>query len=167
MRRGRKTRTRRSVISFAEGRFVALLGVFLGLGYSQISSGPQARDAAWDGSTAQAAVFGLCDDGGGADCVIDGDTFRFGGEKIRIADIDTPETHPPRCDHEARLGTRATYRTQALLNAGPFVLEPVDRDEDRYGRKLRVVKRDGESLGETLISEGLARPWEVARRPWC
>jgi len=23
--------------------------------------------------------FGLCDDGGGTDCVIDGDTFRFAG----------------------------------------------------------------------------------------
>jgi hypothetical protein len=27
--------------------------------------------------------------------------------------------------------------------------------------------RDGQSLGLTLVSEGLAREWDGARRPWC
>ena len=31
-------------------------------------------------------------------CVIDGDTFYLrAASSIRIADIDAPETHPPRC----------------------------------------------------------------------
>lgn len=30
------------------------------------------------------------------------------------------------------------------------------RDEDRYGRKLRVLVRNGRSLGDILVSEGLA-----------
>jgi endonuclease YncB( thermonuclease family) len=38
--------------------------------------------------------------------VIDGDTIRYGGAKIRLEDIDTPETHEPRCASEAALGRR-------------------------------------------------------------
>ena len=37
------------------------------------------------------ARFGFCPSGGGTDCVVDGDTLWFAGEKYRIADIDTPE----------------------------------------------------------------------------
>ncbi|WP_260599705.1 thermonuclease family protein [Sphingomonas endolithica] len=111
--------------------------------------------------------FGLCFTGGGQNCVVDGDTFWMAGEKIRIADIDTPETHPSRCALEADLGGKATLRLQALLNAGPVTLASADRDTDRYGRKLRIVERGGESLGDTLVAEGLARPWAGRRRPWC
>lgn len=99
--------------------------------------------------------------------VIDGDTFRYAGETIRIADIDTPETHPPRFAEEAALGARATRRLEALLAQGPFELHPADRDEDRYGRKLRVVVRDGQSLGGVLVAEGLGREWTGRRMPWC
>ena len=115
----------------------------------------------------RAVRFGLCHSGGGADCVVDGDTFWMAGEKIRIADIDTPETHPPRCAEEARLGAAATARLHALLNAGPVTLESIDRDTDRYGRKLRVVTRGGKSLGGVLVDEGLARWYGGGRRSWC
>lgn len=54
-----------------------------------------------------------------------------------------------------------------LLNAGGFSLGPVDRDEDRYGRKLRIVTRQGESLGMTLVDEGLAERWGGRRGNWC
>jgi len=101
-------------------------------------------------------------------CVIDGDTFHLRGESIRIADIDAPETHPPRCSHEAMLGAEATDRLRALLSAGPFEMRRVgSRDEDRYGRKLRTVLRDGRSLRDTLVAEGLAREWGGRREPWC
>ena len=89
------------------------------------------------------------------------------GQKIRIADIDTPETHPPRCAEEAALGARATQRLQALLNAGPVTLETIERDTDKYDRALRIVTRNGQSLGATLVAEGLARPWGGSRRSWC
>jgi micrococcal nuclease len=114
-----------------------------------------------------AARFAFCHSGGGTNCVVDGDTFWMHGNKYRIADIDTPETHPPRCEAEAVLGKRATDRLQALLNDGPFTLEKADRDTDRYGRRLRVVTRDGESIGGMLVAEGLARPWGGHRDPWC
>ncbi|WP_244917207.1 thermonuclease family protein [Sphingobium xenophagum] len=116
---------------------------------------------------ALSAQFGFCHSGGGVNCVVDGDTFWFGGEKYRIADIDTPETHGPRCAAEGALGARATERLQALMNAGAFSLESGDRDTDRYGRSLRVVTRGGESIGGMLVAEGLAREWDGARHGWC
>nr|WP_237438267.1 thermonuclease family protein [Alteraurantiacibacter buctensis] len=101
-------------------------------------------------------------------CVVDGDTFWLEGVKIRIADIDTPEISEPRCDAEYALGIRARDRLRDLLNEGPFALEPVGtRDEDQYGRKLRVVIREGNSLGDRLVAEGPARTWTGRREPWC
>lgn len=128
-------------------------------------SAPLTRDA--PATDTLSARFGFCHSGGGTNCVVDGDTFWFRGEKYRIADIDTPETHGPRCAAEAALGARATERLQALLNAGPFSLEVGDRDTDRYGRALRIVTRSDESLGALLVAEGLARSWDGGRHPWC
>ena len=113
------------------------------------------------------ASFGLCFRGGGWNCVVDGDTVWFEGRKVRIADIDAPETHPPRCASEAEKGVAATRRLQALLNAGPFTLAQIDRDHDIYGRELRIISRGQRSLGDVLVSEGLARPYGHGRRPWC
>jgi micrococcal nuclease len=111
--------------------------------------------------------FTICHTGGGVNCVVDGDTAWIDGEKVRIADIDAPETHPPRCASEAELGSKATRRLAELLNAGGFEMSSADRDADRYGRKLRILVRDGRSLGDQLVSEGLARPWGGHRQPWC
>jgi micrococcal nuclease len=115
----------------------------------------------------ETAAFGICKSGGGTNCVVDGDTIWYRGSKIRIADIDTPETHQPRCAAEAALGAAATQRLHQLVNAGPFTLQSINRDEDRYGRKLRILTRGGESLGDVLVEEGLARYYEGGRRSWC
>jgi endonuclease YncB( thermonuclease family) len=114
-----------------------------------------------------AASFSYCAGGIRRNCVVDGDTFWFRGEKIRIADIDAPELSPPRCLHEAQLGEAAKRRLLRLLNEGPFSLSTGVRDADPYGRKLRTVSRHGTSLGDVLVGEGLARPWTGSRRSWC
>jgi endonuclease YncB( thermonuclease family) len=112
--------------------------------------------------------FALCAGAQRQNCVIDGDTLRYGGIKIRLADIDAPEIFSPKCASEAARGQRATQRLLELMNAGPFqVVRSGGRDEDRYGRKLRVIERAGRSVGATLVAEGLARPWDGARRSWC
>lgn len=115
------------------------------------------------------ALFPVCAGPSRVTCVVDGDTIWLKGTKIRIADIDTPEVSRPGCPREAALGRRATERLRQLLNAGPFTLLPAPdgRMEDRYGRALRVVHRDGESLGRVLVREGLAAPWGGPRREWC
>jgi endonuclease YncB( thermonuclease family) len=154
---------------------VGLGGVFAGLAFTLWTGAPggpspsaaRAEPVAAIAADRVSATFGLCHTGGGTNCVVDGDTFWIDGEKIRIADIDAPETHPPRCAEEARLGSAATARLRELLNAGPMTLAVGDRDTDRYGRKLRIVTRGGASLGEKLVAEGLARRWGGRREPWC
>ncbi|WP_405049121.1 MULTISPECIES: thermonuclease family protein [unclassified Rhizobium] len=113
------------------------------------------------------APFAFCGDSRRTNCVVDGDTFWFEGQKIRIADIDTPELSPPRCEAERVKGEAAKFRLLALLNAGKFSLSAGIRDEDKYGRKLRTVSRAGKSLGGALVQEGLARSWDGARHGWC
>lgn len=112
--------------------------------------------------------FDYCGNGASLNCVIDGDTIRYGGFKIRLADIDAPELFSPKCASELNRARQATQRLNALLNQGPVqILAIGGRDEDRYGRKLRVIERNGRSLGGVLVAEGLARPWDGARRSWC
>jgi endonuclease YncB( thermonuclease family) len=160
---------RASVISaFVSALIVALaagLYPFRGEVLARFTGGGE-KTAAQGGDALQAS-FSLCGGATRFNCVVDGDTFWFRGEKIRIADIDAPEISPPRCAREAELGEAAKLQLLALLNDGRFTLERGWRDEDRYGRKLRTVKRDGHSLGERLVAEGLARRWDGARRPWC
>ena len=113
------------------------------------------------------ALFTRCEGSGRVTCVVDGDTIWYRGTKIRIADINTPEISRPACPREAALGERATLRLTALLNTGGFTLKRKGRDEDRYGRKLRVVTRGGRSLGAVLVAEGLAERWQGRRSSWC
>lgn len=113
--------------------------------------------------TAQPAME-LCGAGQRHSCVVDGDTIWLEGEKIRIADIDTPEIGEPACQAEYRLGMRATHRLRDLLNEGPWSVEPIgSRDSDRFGRSLRVLTRNGRSIGDRLVEEGLARTWNGRR----
>lgn len=113
------------------------------------------------------AHFARCEGSGRVTCVVDGDTIWYQGTKIRLADINAPEISHPGCRFEAELGERATRRLTALLNEGPFSLRREGRDSDRYGRKLRVVMRDGQSLGAELVREGLAEKWHGRRSDWC
>jgi micrococcal nuclease len=113
------------------------------------------------------AAFTLCTSAPRITCVVDGDTFWLEGEKVRLADINAPETSHPGCPREAELGHKAKLRLVALLNQGRIELVSGARDRDRYGRLLREVRRGGRSLGDTLIAEGLAEPWRGRRSDWC
>ena len=90
---------------------------------------------------ALAAAFALCTAGPRTTCVVDGDTFWLNGEKVRIADINAPETHEAGCAEERALGQQAARRLVALLN--------------------------GRSLSAALVAEGLAEPWRGRRSDWC
>ncbi len=117
--------------------------------------------------TLTTVLFALCAPGPRTTCVVDGDTFWLGGEKVRIADINAPETQRARCAAEQALGKAATRRLIVLLNAGPFILQAGGRERDRYGRLLRTVEHGGRSLGAELVAEGLAEPWRGRRSDWC
>ena len=154
---------RRTGWSAAEVRLAALSGVLLGLVMMSLPSGPRPAISVTDG--VETVVLETVDIANVR--VVDGDTFDHLGVRIRIADIDTPEVDG-RCQSETRLAARATERMRQLLRSGPFELHPIaGRDEDQYGRKLRIVTRDGSSLGDQLVEEGLARTWSGRREPWC
>lgn len=112
-------------------------------------------------------AFSYCKWGGGTNCVVDGDTFWIGGQKVRIADIDAPETHDYRCRSELELGERAARQLQALLNSGAVTMTSIDRNRDKYGRLLRNVAVNGRDVGQALVDAQVARPWGGHRRPWC
>lgn len=142
----------------AGGLLVGILGGLFGIYWPFGSASAEAR------TTHSFAVCGMVR----RTCVVDGDTIWLEGVKIRIADIDTPEISQPKCDYEYDLGIKARDRLVVLLNQGEFSSVPIgNRDEDQYGRKLRVLMRDGRSIGDQLVAEGLARTWSGRREPWC
>lgn len=102
--------------------------------------------------------------------IIDGDTLEDMGADItyRLVNIDTPETGSrARCTAERNLGNRATQAARALISqARRLEFRPTGRT-DRYGRTIAYVVVDGRDMGETLIADGLARPWRGRREPWC
>ncbi len=132
---------------------------------------PAARDAVEQGSPGERievrANFGACHEGGGSNCVVDGDTVWIAGAKVRIAGIDAPETHEPKCAMEAELGRRSAERLRVLLSSGALVARPADRDRDPNGRLLRHIAVDGRDVGEVLIAQGLARAYRGGKRGWC
>ena len=98
--------------------------------------------------------------------VIDGDTFSMGGQRIRVAGIDAPETHPPRCMEESRLGLAATQKLEQLLGSGTVTMSGAGHDQ--YGRELRSVQVNGQDVGAAMISAGLARSYDGKKRQgWC
>lgn len=98
--------------------------------------------------------------------VTDGDTFRIADERIRIANIDTPEMPGrARCEDEAQRALAAKARLSELLAAGPVVLER--EGVDRYGRTLATVRVNGADVGEQLIREGEAQRWMGHKATWC
>lgn len=113
------------------------------------------------------AGFGLCHEGGGTNCVVDGDTLWIAGQKLRIAGIDAPETHEPGCPAEAALGKAAAEKLRKLLNSGTVTTSAIDRDKDSNGRLLRNVAVDGKDVGAALIAAGLARRYRGAKKAWC
>lgn len=112
--------------------------------------------------------FTPCGPGRGSACVIDGDTFKLGDRKVRITGIDAPELLAPQCPGEEALARRAADRLLELLNQGEFemVAHRLQR-RDRHGRDLRVIQRNGRSIGAVLIEEGLAHRYLGSKWSWC
>lgn len=98
--------------------------------------------------------------------VIDGDTFDLNGTRIRVAGIDAPETHPPRCPREAALGAAATEKLAELLRRKPLWIS--GNIVDRWGRDVRTVRVGGEDVADAMIGSGLARNYDgKMRQAWC
>ena len=108
--------------------------------------------------------------------VYDGDTFKidlpsqhplFGDDlSIRVFGIDTPEMRGTSNEVKA-LAYKAKNRTQELLSDAKTI-ELKNPQRGKYFRVAAEVWIDGESLGEKLKSEGLAKEYdgESARPEW-
>src|SRR5699024_6441526 len=98
--------------------------------------------------------------------VVDGDTVIVksdGDEKrVRVLDIDTPETVDP-SEPEECLGQEASRFTESVLSPGTPVELQFDHDaHDPYGRDLAVIRfDDGKSLAQELARRGLGVSFEA------
>ena len=111
--------------------------------------------------------FERCGAGSGFACVVDGDSFRLGKRRIRIRGIDAPEREGA-CQAEIALAERSAARLTELLGAGPFTMTTVGGDErDQYGRELRVLTRNGRSIGDAMVQGGLAHDYRGHKTSWC
>ena len=104
--------------------------------------------------------------------IIDGDTIDVRGERIRILNIDAPESFRSRCEAELKLALRTKERLAELLRAGPVELNR--EGQDRYRRTLATLSVRQGDIGEILFRERLALPWQDGRdakarrlKVWC
>jgi len=81
--------------------------------------------------------------------LIDGDTFSYGAERIRIRGIDTPEVSESG-------GFEASQRLDLLLREGPIMVIP--QALDVYGRIVADVYVNNQNVAEVLKEEGYAKP---------
>ncbi len=103
--------------------------------------------------------------------IIDGDTVALpGGERLRLLDIDAPESFRSSCEDELVAGLKAKERLAQLLRGQDVTIERNGRD--RFKRTLgRLFTEDGD-IGEILLTERLALPYVPGRKAdrdahWC
>lgn len=101
--------------------------------------------------------------------VIDGDTIIYGRSRVRAVGYDTPEKGGlAKCDSERALADKATARFRELSSAPHVFTLKWAKGKDKYGRSLALFYSDHKEIGQILISEGLAHPYDGARRSsWC
>lgn len=107
--------------------------------------------------------------------ITDGDTFKARIEvwpgveistAVRVMGIDTPELHG-KCQDEKTKALAAKDRLTALLAAGPVSLAQVKFD--KFGGRIdAIVLVGGKDVGQQLVAEGLAHPYNGGvKLPWC
>jgi endonuclease YncB( thermonuclease family) len=105
--------------------------------------------------------------------IYDGDTFRCNlegyppiageGISIRINGIDTPEMRDNRPKIKALARKAKQYTVQRLREGKQIILRNMQRG--KYFRIVADVYVDDCSLGQELISAGLAKPYDGGKKP--
>jgi hypothetical protein len=96
--------------------------------------------------------------------VVDGDTVKIAGIRIRLTDFDAPELFSPKCPAEYARAQAAKLELQRLI--GQIKLELVPCAYYNYGRLCAKATVNGEPLSEHMIKAELAAPY-VCRPGWC
>ncbi len=111
------------------------------------------------------------------DYIIDGDTFAAGVKidgditisvRVRVINIDTPEINGA-CQSEIDAAYRAKDKLAELLPIGDVVDLKNIKDDKYLGRiDANVILSDGRDVGNILVRENLARPYNgEKRKSWC
>ena len=111
--------------------------------------------------------------------VLDGDTIEYKADflpaplkpvlKIRVLGIDTPEKgHRAQCPEEAALALKASALTKQAVKEAKSIQLQLEGWDKYGGRVLGYVLIDGKNLGDMLIAQGLARPYDGGTKSsWC
>jgi len=113
--------------------------------------------------------------------VVDGDTLEIANEFlpkelklfVRINGIDTPEKEfRAKCQHEKILGLKASEFTEKAIKTAKIKNQKISFSEikwDKYGgRIVAIVKIADKNLGDELIKNGLAKPYNGKKKAsWC
>jgi endonuclease YncB( thermonuclease family) len=95
----------------------------------------------------------------GRGTVVDGDTLRLGGERVRLLNLDAPERAQICTDAAGAqwaCGEAARSYLRRLLASGDITCTPTGRD--RYERLLARCSGAGSDLGGQVVGAGLAVP---------
>lgn len=93
--------------------------------------------------------------------VVDGDTLRIDGERIRLHGIDAPETRQICTDDKGREWRCGLSASDALRNeVEGKTVECSGRERDRYDRLIATCFVDGTNLNAWLVQNG----WALAYR---
>ncbi len=109
---------------------------------------------------------------------VDGDTVKCDGQNLRdmgsgapdISGYDTPEIWSNKCDFELELARKAKKRMAVLLKTpGLKIYDSGQVDDTEEHRPLVwIIMPDGRTVGDILMSEGLARIWlPDHKNDWC
>ncbi|WP_421360969.1 nuclease [Agrobacterium rosae] len=104
-------------------------------------------------------TFAFCGRSGLNNCVADGNTFWFKGEKMKLAGIAVPQTDQARCLEERQKGFAAKVRLRDMLNGGNFQVASMGG--------ASTLSRSGVSFADQLVREGLALPAGRGNQSWC
>ena len=85
-----------------------------------------------------------------AQTVTDGDTLRFGKERVRLWGIDAPEIHQ-RCPDRWLAGIEASRKMRSLIDGHEVTCE--NRGHDRYGRMIGLCRADGVDIQAAMAGQ--------------
>jgi micrococcal nuclease len=112
--------------------------------------------------------------------VVDGDTVRvkvkiwlglYQEVKVRIAEIDAPEiSSKAKCTKEKELGLKAKEFLESVIPQ-QSTINLTRISEDEFGGRVdaTIQTNDGKDVGELLLREGLASPYNKRgkKKNWC
>lgn len=77
--------------------------------------------------------------------------------KVRVKDLDTPETFRPKSEAERKHGKQATLRAKDLLLDSEVLIKS-EKDPSIYGRyTAKIQLEDGKDYSDLMVSEGFSK----------